>query len=502
MKNFFGSLFWRISAVFLLILLVISAVYIYISVNTAEMYFQETRQKLDTKVASHIASDNQFFSDDSLNIDALKNVFHNVMVINPSIEVYLLDTTGTILAFDAPANAVKIKDVPLGPIKNFISSTKDAFVMGIDPKNPAKEKAFSAATVYEKGKFRGYIYVILGGQEYENASQLLFGSYILRLGIRSMIIALITAAIIGFIAIGFITGNMRRIIYVVRDFQKGNLKSRIKLKSKGELQEFAGSFNDMADTIVGNIDDIKRMDQQRRDLVANVSHDLRTPLSIIRGYIETVLMKDESLTPEQRKQYLETTLKSTERLLSLVEELFELSKLEAKDVQPNKERFSLAELFQDIHQKNLLIAQSKKIKLSLNIEDGLPFINADIRMMEKVFQNLLDNAFKFTPENGEVKMEIRKVNNNEITVVISDSGLGIKSEEIPLVFDRYYQIKRVSSENPHGTGLGLAIVKKIIDLHAFKINVESKLSEGTSFIIIIPPFNLKIENPVTNLVQH
>jgi signal transduction histidine kinase len=486
MKNFFGSLFWRISAVFLLILLIISAVYIYISVNTAEMYFQETRQKLDVKVASHIASDNQFFSDDSLNLDALKNVFHNVMVINPSIEVYLLDTAGTILAFDAPSNAVKIKEVPLGPIRKFISSTKETFLMGIDPKNPDKEKAFSAARVYQKGKFRGYIYVILGGQEYENASQLLFGSYILRLGIRSMIIALFTAAIIGFIAIGFITRNMRRIIYVVRDFQKGNLKSRIKLKSKGELQEFAGSFNDMADTIVGNIEEIQKMDQQRRDLIANVSHDLRTPLSIIRGYIETVLMKDDKLTSEQRKQYLETTLKSTERLLSLVEELFELSKLEAKGTQPNKEYFSLAELFQDIQQKNLLIAQSKNIHLNLKIDDNLPFIHADIRMMEKVFQNLLDNAFKFTPENGEIVMMLERQSDDNIKAVISDNGSGINSEEIPFIFDRYHQVKRVATQKPQGTGLGLAIVKKIIDLHEMDIKVKSELSKGTSFIVNIP----------------
>ncbi len=486
MKNFFSSLFWKISAVFLLILIVISAVYIYISVNTAEMYFQETRQKLDIKVASHIAADNKFFSGDSLNVNALKNVFHNVMVINPSIEVYLLNTSGKILAFDAPSGSVKLKEVPLEPIQKFISSKKETFLMGVDPKAPGKYKAFSAAKVYEKGQFKGYIYVILGGQEYENASQLLFGSYILRLGVRSMIIALITAAIIGFFAIGFIVRNLRKIIDVIHDFQKGNLKARIKLKSKGELQEFAGSFNDMADTIVANIDEIKRMDQQRRDLVANVSHDLRTPLSIIRGYVETVLMKDDQLSAEDRKQYLETTLKSTERLLSLVEELFELSKLEAKEIQPNKEQFSLAELFQDIHQKNLLIAQSKNIKLSLNIEDELPFINADIRMMEKVFQNLLDNAFKFTPASGEIKMEIKKGNDNEIIALISDSGVGIKKEEVPLVFDRYYQIKRVSSEKSNGTGLGLAIVKKIIDLHEFRIKVESELSKGTAFIITIP----------------
>ena len=122
MKDFFNSLFWKISAVFLLILLVISAVYIYISVNTAEMYFQETRQKLDVKIASHISNEADFFKGDSVNYDAMRNVFHNVMVINPSLEVYLLDTNGNILAFDADSNEVKLKGLPLGPIKEFIAS--------------------------------------------------------------------------------------------------------------------------------------------------------------------------------------------------------------------------------------------------------------------------------------------------------------------------------------------------------------------------------------------
>jgi signal transduction histidine kinase len=486
MKNFLNSLFWKISAVFLVILLIISAVYIYISVITAEMYFQETRQKLDLKVASHIASDNDFFSGDSVNIDVLKNVFHNVMVINPSIEVYLLDTSGTILAYYAPQQTIKLKQVSLEPVKKFILFNTEIFVMGIDPKNPEKEKVFSAAAIIDNGKFRGYIYVILGGKEYENASQVLFGSYILKLGVRSMIIALITAAIIGFMAIGFIIRNMRKIVNVIRDFQKGNLSARIKLKSKGELQEFADSFNEMADTIVSNIDQMKKMDGLRRDLVANVSHDLRTPLAIIRGYVETVLIKDNDLSREERKKYLETILSSTERLLALVEELFELSKLEAKESLPNKEFFSLAELLQDIHQKNLIIAGSKNIKLNLDISENLPQIFADLGMIEKVFQNLLDNAYKFTPPLGEINIILKRVNEHYITAVISDTGFGIEKDELSLIFDRYYQIKRISSEKQKGTGLGLTIVKKILDLYQITIKVESEPGKGTSFTLIIP----------------
>ncbi len=485
MKKFFRSLFWKISLTFLLILLVMSSVYIYISVTTAQMYFQETRQKLNNNIAEHIASDNPIYMDDTVNTSALKQVFHNVMVINPSIEVYLLNTEGKILAYYAPNHTVKLKKVTLGPINKFIASNDNRFLLGVDPKNPDKQKAFSAAKVYYHNEFKGYIYVILGGKEYDNASQLLFGSYILRLGLRSMIIALIMAIIIGLITIGFIVRNLRKIINVIRDFQKGNLRARIKLGGGGELKEFAMSFNEMADTIVTNIDEIKRMDNQRRDLVANVSHDLRTPIAVIRGYVETVLIKENQLTPDERRKYLETILSGTDRLLNLVEELFELSKLEAKESLPDKETFSLAELLQDIHQKNIIIAKTKRIKFNLNFEENIPFITADIGMMEKILQNLLDNAFKFTPEEGEVNINLKKYVHN-IIVEIADTGPGISNEEMPHIFDRYYQIKRVSNGSSEGTGLGLAIVKKIADLHAINIEVKSEVNIGTSFILKIP----------------
>jgi signal transduction histidine kinase len=273
---------------------------------------------------------------------------------------------------------------------------------------------------------------------------------------------------------------------VIRDFQKGNLRARIKLKSKGELQEFAQSFNDMADTIVTNIDEIKRMDNMRRDLVANVSHDLRTPLSVISGYIETILIKDDKISPEERKKYLNTILSSTGRLQSLVAELFELSKLEAKETKPEKESFSLAELLQDVHQKNLIIAQKKDINLNLKIDDNLPFILADIRMMEKVFQNLLDNALKFTPASGKVEIKLKRKSPDKIITVISDNGPGIEKDQIKYIFDRYHQIKRVSTETSQGTGLGLTIVKKLLDLQGMTIDVESEFAKGTSFIVTVP----------------
>lgn len=495
----FSSLYWKIAAVFLFALLIISLVYLYIAAFTAEMYFQEASQRLNEEVAQHIAEENQFFVNGKANQEALKNIFHDIMVINPSIEVYLLNTEGKILSYFAPNKKVTLEYVPLGPIKEFLKSGASSFVMGVDPKNEHLEKTFSAAKVYEGSVQRGYIYVILSGEEFEDAASFVVGSYILRLGVRSMTITLIAAALFSLIALGFITKNLRRIITVVRKFKEGDLNARIKLKSKGELREFADSFNEMADTIVKNIDEIKTMDNLRRDLVANVSHDLRTPLATIQGYLETILIKKDSLSEDEKNTYLRTILNSTERLKKLVSELFELSKLEARETKPKLEPFSIGEIVQDIQQKNKVIAEKKGIDLNVDFPYNLPLVYADIGMMEKVIQNLLENAIKFTSENGKVTIKLEP-QGNMILVRVQDSGEGISTDALPHIFDRYQRNDRSGQTENKGLGLGLAIVKRILEVHEIKINVESTPGKGTSFSFQIPVY--KSASAVKPEVQH
>jgi len=483
--RFFSSLYWKIAAVFLCALIIISVVYIYIAAFTAEMYYQEASQRLNQELAQHIAEEHEFFTDGETNQEVLKDIFHNIMVINPNIEVYLLDTEGKILSYFAPNKEIILDKVPLEPIEEFLEVGDSTFVMGVDPKNEHGEKTFSAAEVYEGNILRGYIYVILGGEDYEDAAQFVFGSYILRLGVRSMTITIIAAALLSLIAIGLITKNMRKIVSVVRRFKEGDLNARIKFKSKGELGEFAGSFNEMADTIVKNIDEIKTMDNLRRELVANVSHDLRTPLATIQGYIETILIKADTLSEEERKKYMHTIFNSTERLKNLVSELFELSKLEARETKPNPEPFSLAELVQDIQQKNSLLAEEKNIKLEVKFPYDLPMVYADIGMMEKVIQNLLDNAIKFTQANGNVLIKLTP-KKEEILVEIQDTGQGIHQDELLHIFDRYQRNQRSNQKENEGLGLGLAIVKRIMEVHELEIDVNSIPEKGTNFSFKIP----------------
>ncbi len=483
--RFLSSLYWRISATFLLLLLILSTVYLYVATFTAEMYFQEASQRLNATVAAHIAGEISPFIDGQVNTEALERVFHNVMVINPSIEVYLLDTTGLILSYYAPNKTMRQKRVSTEPIRKFIRDGGKTFVMGMDPKKEEGEKVFSAAAVERDGQLEGYIYVILEGEDFESTTSFLLGSYILRLGARAILISLAAAIIIGLIAIRSITRNVRKIRDTMQEFKSGNVDARISLPGKGELTDLAESFNHMADTITQNMEEIKTLDTLRRELVANVSHDLRTPLAIIQGYVETILMKEEGLDPQDRLRYLSTVLSSTERLRKLVEELFELSKLEAKQTRPKPELFSIAELVQDVAQKFDVLARKKNVQLQTVLPRDLPPVHADIALIERVLQNLVENALKFTPESGAVTIELSPAPAG-VNVQVTDTGQGISPEDIPHVFERYKQGGKDLTSFEQGTGLGLAIVKKILEAHGVTISVRSDVREGTAFSFRLP----------------
>ena len=330
MTKFFHSLYWKISATFVALLFILGLIYVYVVAFSAEMYFQEANQRLNAGIAQRMLNYYKPLVNHSLDSMRLEEIYTMQKVFNPSIEVYVLDTAGKIISHCPSNKHVECQSVSIEPVKKFVSQNKMTFLEGEDPKRMGGKKTFSAAEIRDGEKLLGYLYVILGSEEFDNNFKLLIGSYILRIGARTTTITLIGASIIGLIALLFITKNLRTIIKTVKEFQSGKVDARIHLTSKGELNELAASFNEMADTISRNIEEMKTMDNLRRELVANVSHDLRTPIANIHGYIETLMIKADSLSKEERKQYLKTVLTSTERLKKLVEELFELSKLEAK----------------------------------------------------------------------------------------------------------------------------------------------------------------------------
>ncbi len=483
-----NKLYWKISLGLLGLLTVLGLIYILITAYIGKNYVQEINQRLYGSIADTTVNQVRPLVNGQVDTAAIQEIMHSLMVINPSLEVYLLDIEGHIITYVAPYKRVQLEKVSLDPVIEFIESEEGKpFIKGDDPRNPGEQKVFSAAPILEGNELAGYMYIILDSEEQASVSSALSGSYMLKLGSTLFFLALTGALMIGLLAIWYLTRNLRHLIRVVRRFQEGDYEARIEGKHLGELPPLGATFNEMADQIVANIEQLKSVETLRRELIANVSHDLRTPLAVIQGYAETLQIKDQKLNQKERNQLLETILKSTGNLERLIGQLFEYSKLEAKQVQAEKEPFFIGELAQDSLHKYRLLAEKKNISLLLEAPPDLPLVFADIGLVERVFQNLLDNALKFTPPGGKINLSL-KAFDNEVEVRIVDSGPGIPEEQQAYVFDRYYQNLK-DPERKKGAGLGLAIVKKILELHDCNISIKSKWKEGTAFIFQLPVYS-------------
>jgi two-component system, OmpR family, sensor kinase len=254
-------------------------------------------------------------------------------------------------------------------------------------------------------------------------------------------------------------------------------------RSADEIGRIGTIFGEMAGRIVSQIRMLKDADRLRREFTATIAHDLRTPLTSLRGYLETLLIKEGQLTNDERKEYLETAVKRSDQLGKLVSSVFELAKLEAPDFQARFEPFSLAELVQDVLQKFRLAAETRKVILRMEMADDLPLVHADIGLVERAFQNLLDNALRYTPENGSIVVKA-SLRNGRIAVSVSDTGAGIPREELPRLFDHARRRERGDAHT--GSGLGLIITKQILELHGSGIEVESSPVRGTTFTFSFP----------------
>lgn len=489
MKNkTFNSLYWKISAVFFVLLAAVGLMYVYVTVDYSNKYADEVNQRLNHNTAKNIVEHSTPFYDGHVIKPALEELFHHVMAINPSLEVYLLDTTGKIIAWYPPEKKIVLQAVDLQPVHRFIADNSITTIKGDDPLNSGMQKVFSASRLEMNNMLYAYIYVVLAGQEYHAASDFLFGNYILQVSGRTMLITLIATMLIGLLIIRVITKNYSKIISVMQKFREGDLSARVKVISTGDEKQLADMFNEMADILTQNVEKLKAVEVLRRELIANVSHDLRTPISIIHGYIETLQMKENTLSVEDKRRYLNTIAESTSKLEKLVSELFELSKLEANQVQAKKEPFIISELVSDISNKYQLVARTKNISISTVLSKELPPVFADVSLIERVMQNLIDNAMKFTPRGGEIIIRTVRNNENDVEVSVSDTGIGIPETEHEQIFARYYKGTNFT-DLQNSTGLGLAIVKKILDLHDSSLNLVSEVNSGSSFIFRLPFFH-------------
>ncbi len=222
-------------------------------------------------------------------------------------------------------------------------------------------------------------------------------------------------------------------------------------------------------------------DRSRREFIANVSHDLRTPIASARAHLETLAIKGPALPAEQRADHLDIAIRQVDRLGRLAEDLFDLGKLEAPNPRMTMEFFPVAELVQDIIQKFQIEAKRRGISLSGDLGVAMPRVRGDIALIERVLDNLLENAIRHTPPDGRIEVTVL-AHDDAVSIIVADTGEGIAAEHLPHVFERLYRIK----DRDGGAGLGLAIVRRIVEMHGGAASVESEPGGGARFSIVLP----------------
>jgi two-component system phosphate regulon sensor histidine kinase PhoR len=236
--------------------------------------------------------------------------------------------------------------------------------------------------------------------------------------------------------------------------------------------------------VLHDITELRRLERARRDLVANVSHEFRTPLTAIRGFAETLLaggLEDEG----NRRRFLEIIRDHAVRLTRLTEDLLELARIEAGKLELDLRPTVLADVIEPCLETTRPAAAEREIELAAEYEADLPLVLADPRALEEILQNLLDNALRYTPAGGRVTVRAG-AHDGTIALAVADTGIGIPPAEQERIFERFYRADASRARNMGGTGLGLSIVKHLVEAHAGRIDVESEVGRGTTFRVCLP----------------
>lgn len=275
----------------------------------------------------------------------------------------------------------------------------------------------------------------------------------------------------------FFTKPILNIIHVSKQIAKGDFTTKVTHKSKDEIGVLGNTINDMAKQL-------DKIEQLRKELIANVSHELKTPISLIKAYAELLEAIDD-IDREDKHTYLQVIRDESDRLNRMIEDVLYLSKMESGFSSLVYETFSLNELLNNVLEKLSYFASHKNVQLRVEAEDQAFLLHADKDKIYQVFFNIINNGIEHSFENGKVIIKIFNID-NALRIEVIDQGKGISEEELPYVWERFYKVDKSGKRNDSGTGLGMAIVKNILEAHRFRYGITSELNKGTTVWIEFP----------------
>ncbi|WP_426415254.1 sensor histidine kinase [Aestuariirhabdus sp. LZHN29] len=482
--TFYSKLSLALLTSFLLLVVLLMA----LAQQLTRTYQDEVEQRLHRDLALHVVQDNPLVRDGEIDHEALRQRFHSMMILGPSFEFYLLDPTGKVTTYSADKDRIKRSSVGLQPIKAFLAGSQMLPIMGDDPRSRSRQKVFSVAEIRDGERLAGYLYIIIGGEAYDDLMALLQQSHIVKLGVWGALAALAFGLLVSLLLFALLTRPLRRLSREMSQYRQRGFEQvvptphRWRADSPDEIERLGATFNELVEVLEQQYLRVKGSDALRRELVSYVSHDLRTPLAALLGYLETWQIR---YAGAEGAELVQVALDSGHRVSALVEQLFELAHLDSADSAVHPEPVAIAELVQDLLQKLSLQAQQREIALAVEPRDPSLQLMADIEKLERVLTNLLENAIRHCDRGGRVWVEIATTAQG-LRVSVCDTGAGIASEDLPHIFEPHYRGANAVSGRFGNSGLGLAISRRILQLHGSEIAVESQLGKGSRFHFVLP----------------
>ncbi|USD38034.1 cell wall metabolism sensor histidine kinase WalK [Ferrimonas sp. SCSIO 43195] len=479
----FNSLFSRLALVLLSSFLLLALMLVWFSRQLDNNFQDEVTQRLHFSLSEHIVHEGPLFKGDEPDPVAVEKAFHNMMILGKGFEFYLLSPTGKVLNYSAPKEKIQRFTLPMTAIHEALSGQARLPLRGPDPRSGDRNKIFSVAPVVMDERLQGYLYIIINGEIYDSLASEVEASGWLPLAMLMLISGALFLLLTTLGLFAWLTRPLSRLSGAISQLQRQGFHApALQLDSRAparEIQQLEQAFNTLSQRLQKQYKKVKSVDEMRRELLAHVSHDLRTPLASLQGYLETWMMQHRQ-GQQPDPTYIDIAHQNAGKIHKMVDQLMELARLESDQVPMQMESVGIAELVQDVLQKYRPAAEAKQVLLDLHPKDPGLQVVADIEKLERVFTNLVDNALRHCQAGDTITVRFVAAS-DALEVSVSDSGIGIPASDLPHIFDAHYKAANSIRGDSAHSGLGLAITKRLLALHRSQIEVSSQVQQGTEF---------------------
>jgi signal transduction histidine kinase len=427
-------------------------------------------------VAERISSSGQAPLDAKL----LAQIADHAMILNPSATVHILDSLGQ-ARWPPPlaANSTRLDQDLLRALLKQTTTGRPLF--GPVPGAAEQSRLISIASLKLANQESGYVYITFPSSTQDGIAAELSSSFAIRSSLGQLLAAILVTFAVALLATYRLTRPLRRLHreVVLSSRQLGVAEQGHGRVAGEEVATITCVFRTLTERVKEQLVQLRQVDASRRELLAHVSHDLRTPLTAMRGYLESLALLGESLSERERARFITTCVRHSDRLSKLVDRLFLLARLDTSSLSLNPELIALADLAQDIVGKWQVAAERRDVRLSLRLDNDPGLISADIALIEAVFENLLDNALRHSGAGHAVTVRIR-IESPHVAIDFLDEGTGMAPALLSAAQSAYVV-------GPGGrSGLGLAIVRRVATLHGGRFDLSSQLGQGTRATFLLP----------------